>query len=56
MVSEDAKRRGREDKSTALLASTLLLPVVGPCLADWFGYGTYHKTVLDHKLLFVIRR
>ncbi len=32
LVSEDAKRRGWEDKSTALLAATLLLPVVGPSL------------------------
>ena len=32
LVSEDAKRRGWEDKATALLAATLLLPVVGPSL------------------------
>lgn len=32
LVAEDAKRRGWEDKSTALQAATLLLPVVGPSL------------------------
>lgn len=32
LVSEDAKRRGWEDKSVPLLAASILLPVVGPCL------------------------
>ena len=32
LVSEDCKLRGWEDRSTALLAGTLLLPVLGPCL------------------------
>jgi len=32
LVSEDARRRGWEDKSLPLLAATILLPVVGPSL------------------------
>lgn len=32
LVSEDAARRGWEDKALPLLAATILLPVVGPCL------------------------
>jgi hypothetical protein len=32
LVSEDAKRRGWEDKSIPLAAASILLPVLGPCL------------------------
>lgn len=32
LVSEDAKRRGWEDKSLPLLAASILLPVIGPSL------------------------
>lgn len=32
LVSEDAKRRGWEDRSVPLLAASILLPVITPCL------------------------